>query len=186
LIGARTLPTGEEEPGIAAGLHDRLAGAVGEHPRVVGPVDGVGRARLAGQVGSRGAGVDEDLALVLGDLVHRECHAGIGRVDDHVDAFGVVPLVRDLRADVRLVLVVGEDHLDVEALLLRLEVLDRHFRGDHGALPGEVRVQAGLVVQDADLHDVTRDLGMCRAGRKGQGRGRDQYFSLENHCDHSS
>ena len=35
---------GEEEPGVAAGLDDRLAGAVGQHPGVVGPVHGVGRA----------------------------------------------------------------------------------------------------------------------------------------------
>src|SRR5581483_6446671 len=35
---------GDEEPSVAAGLHQRLAGAVGEHPGVVGPVHAVGRA----------------------------------------------------------------------------------------------------------------------------------------------
>ena len=30
---------GEEEPGVAAGLHQRLAGAVGQHVGVVGPVN---------------------------------------------------------------------------------------------------------------------------------------------------
>src|SRR5712691_2943274 len=37
---------GEEEPSAAAGLDDRRAGAVGEHPGVVGPMDGVGEHAL--------------------------------------------------------------------------------------------------------------------------------------------
>ena len=63
---------GQEEPGVAAGLDDRAAGAVGEHPGVVGPVDGVGRARLAGQVGRRRAGNEERLALLARQLVDRQ------------------------------------------------------------------------------------------------------------------
>ena len=42
---------GQEEPGVAAGLGQRLAGAVGEHVGVVGVGDGVGVAGLAGEVG---------------------------------------------------------------------------------------------------------------------------------------
>ena len=47
---------GDEEPGVAARLDHRLAGAVGERIGVVGPMDGIGRAGLAGQVGGGGAG----------------------------------------------------------------------------------------------------------------------------------
>ena len=42
---------GEEEPGVAAGFHQRLAGAVGEHPGVVDPMDRVRRALRAGEIG---------------------------------------------------------------------------------------------------------------------------------------
>ena len=55
---------GEEEPAVAALLDHGAAGAVGERIGVVGPVDGVGRAGLAGQVGGAGAGVEEDLVLL--------------------------------------------------------------------------------------------------------------------------
>src|SRR5216683_3111547 len=55
---------GEEEPGIAAGLHQRLAGAVGEHPGVVGPVQGVRRAFGAGERRGRSTRNDEHLVLI--------------------------------------------------------------------------------------------------------------------------
>ena len=114
---AERIVGGQEEPRVAAGLHDRAAGAVGEHPGVVGPVDRVRRARLAGEVGRRGAGDEERLALVLGDLVDGQRHAGVRHVDDDVDLVDVVPLAGDVRADVGLVLVVGRDELDLVAAL---------------------------------------------------------------------
>jgi hypothetical protein len=43
-------------------------------PGVVGPVHGVGRAGCPGQVGRGRAGVEEDLVLLLGDLVHGQRH----------------------------------------------------------------------------------------------------------------
>src|SRR5678815_5157180 len=44
---------GEEEPAIAAGFHDCAAGAVGQHPGVVRPVNGIRRAGFAGQIRGR-------------------------------------------------------------------------------------------------------------------------------------
>ena len=49
---------GEEEPGVAAALDDRLAGAVGQRVGVVGPVDGGRRAGSLGQIGRGRAGDD--------------------------------------------------------------------------------------------------------------------------------
>ena len=79
----------------------------GERVGVVGPVDGVGRAGLAGQVRGRGARIEEDAVLLLDDRRDRERDAGIRHVDDHVDLVLVEPLARDADADVRLVLVVA-------------------------------------------------------------------------------
>src|SRR6202158_4613051 len=84
---------GEEEPGVATGLHQRLAGAVGEHPGVVGPVDGVGVALRTGEVRRGRPRYDEDPVLLPGDLADRERDAGIRRIDDQVDLVDVVPLV---------------------------------------------------------------------------------------------
>jgi hypothetical protein len=69
-----------------------------------------------------------------------------------------------LRAHVRLVLVVGEDDLDLEALGGGTEILDRHPRGDHRALARQIGVEARLVVEDSDLDDAVGDLGGRRAG----------------------
>ena len=60
---------GEEVPGVTTLLHDLAAGAVGERPVVVGPVDVVGRALLAGDGGGGGAGEQRD-ALLLGGHRH--------------------------------------------------------------------------------------------------------------------
>ena len=130
---------GEEEPGVAAGLHDRLAGAVGERPGVVGPVDRVGRAFGAGQVGGGRARDQEHLVLVPDDLVDRERDRRGRHVDDDVDLVDVDPRAHDVGADVRLVLVVGADDLDLHALGGGAEILDRHARGDHRARPGRGR-----------------------------------------------
>src|SRR5215207_2040057 len=65
---------GDEEPGAAALLDEGAAGADRERARVVGPVEAVGRALLAGEVGRRRAGDDVDLLLVLRDALDGERH----------------------------------------------------------------------------------------------------------------
>jgi len=55
---------GEEEPGVAAGRRHRLAGAIGERPGVVSPVDRIGVAFRAGEVRCRGARHQEQLVLL--------------------------------------------------------------------------------------------------------------------------
>ncbi len=172
----------DEEPRIATGLHDRASGSVGEHPRVVGPVDRVGRARLARQVGRRRTGHQKRLALFLGDLVDRERDSGIGRVDDHIHLVDVVPLPRDCAADVRLVLVVGGDDLDLVTALLDPGVLDRHSCRDDGARSGEIGVQARHVGEHADLDRVVRDL--CLRGAAGERCGHRDRRHVALECLH--
>ncbi len=87
---------GKEEPGVAACLHQRLAGAIGEHPGVIGPVDGIGVALRAGKIGRRRAGDDEHLVLGSGDLAHCQRHAGVRRIDDQIDFVDIIPLVGKL------------------------------------------------------------------------------------------
>ena len=49
------------------------------------------------------------------------------------------------------------------------DVLDRHARGLDRALPGEIGIQAGLVVHHADLDGVARDLRLGGAAQQGDG-----------------
>ena len=86
-------------------------------------------------------------------------------VDDHVDAVGVVPLAGDGRADVGLVLVVGRDELDLDARLSMPEVLDGHRARDDRAGAREVGVEAGHVVQHADLDRRCRRSARARAAQ---------------------
>ena len=84
---------------------------------------------------------------------------GTSRIE--VDAVLVVPLTRDVRADVRLVLMVGRDDVDIDALVGGLEILDRHVGRDHRAFSAEIGVDAGAIVENADLD------GNVRGARRG-------------------
>ena len=114
---AERIIRGQEEPGVAAGLGQRLAGAVGKHVGIVGERDRVRRAGLAGEVGAGGAGVEQHRVLFLDKVTHGQCDAGIRRVGDRIDLVVVDPLPGDVDADIRLVLVVAADDLDLPALL---------------------------------------------------------------------
>jgi hypothetical protein len=73
------------------------------------------RARFAGQI-RRSGGRDEKNAIpFLGDLLNCKGNRGDGNVDDGVDALLIDPLARDIRADIRLVLVISRDDLDLLA-----------------------------------------------------------------------
>jgi hypothetical protein len=63
---------GDEGPGVAALLDDRAAGAVGEGPAIVGPVNGIRGEGDAGKVGRAARRVDEDLVLLARELVDGE------------------------------------------------------------------------------------------------------------------
>ncbi|GCC47790.1 hypothetical protein chiPu_0031890, partial [Chiloscyllium punctatum] len=112
---AERIVRGEEEPGVAAGFHQRLAGAVGEHVGVVDPVHRVRRALRAREVGRGGARVQIDDVLVLGEVGDREADIGGCEIDEHVDLLDVDPLLADVDGDIGLVLVVGRDQVDLPA-----------------------------------------------------------------------
>src|SRR5262249_10281416 len=93
----------------------------------------------------------EYLVLVAYDLVHCECNRGRRHVDDHIDLIDVDPRAHDVRADVRLVLVVGADDFDFHAFGGGGEILDRHPGRKDGALAAEIGIRSRHVVHDADL-----------------------------------
>ena len=109
---------------------------------------------------ARRARDQQRLALLACDLADGEGHGRGGDIDDHVDLPRVEPLAGDLRADVGLVLMVGEDDLDRETLGRRPEVLDGHEGRHPRARSGQGRVSPGLVVEDADPDDPVGNLGV--------------------------
>src|SRR5262249_35191821 len=91
---------GEEEPAVAAALGDGLRGADGERVRVEGPLNAVRRAEFAGEVVGARRMNDKQLLLLPRHLLDGEAHRGNRNIEDQVDVLGIVPLPRDLRADI--------------------------------------------------------------------------------------
>ena len=147
---------GDEEPGVGAGLHQRAARRDRERVRVIGPVEAVGRAGRAGQRRRRRGHDDIDLFPLGGDSLHRKRDRGQGEVGDHVDAFDVIPAARDGGGEIKLVLVVGVDQLDLLAEHAAAEILDRHFRGFDRPLAVKIGVCSGLIGENADLDALRR------------------------------
>ncbi|MNZ62211.1 hypothetical protein D3C78_803270 [compost metagenome] len=142
---------GQEEPAVAALLHQRAAGADRQRIGVIGPMETIGAALLAGQFGGCRPGVDGDLLLVLGERLHGKADRRRGQFHDRIDLFGIVPLAGDIGGHIRLVLVVGGHHLNRRIQHLAAEILNRHLRGFIRVLAAEIGVDTRLVVQDADL-----------------------------------
>ena len=92
----------------------------------------------------------EHLVFVAHDLVDRERDRGGRYVNDYVDLAGVDPLAHDVRPDVRLVLMVGADDLNLHALGGGAEILNCHARRDQRAPAAQVGIGARHVVQDPD------------------------------------
>jgi hypothetical protein len=133
-------------------------------------VNRIGRAGGVGEVGSGGARVHVDDVLLLGDAVHRQRHAGGQHAEDAVHLFLIGPLARDVHAHVRLVLVIGRDHVDLPALRRHAGILDGHLRGEDRALPAHVRIEARHVVEHADLYVFILREGCARKGQRGDER----------------
>ena len=136
-----------------------------------GPMDRVGVAGRAGQIRGRGAGVEIDLVLLLGDARDGQRHAGVRHLDDRVHAVAVEPLPRHGGADVGLVQVVGRQHLHLHAFAGDAVLLQRLVHGGDRAGTGEILVRAGHVGQAADPQ--RRRSLRPRASRRQKGKRRE-------------
>src|SRR5207245_2747419 len=96
---------------------------------VEAPVHAVRRTGFSGEIRGGGAGVNVNGVVRARHLAYGEPHGRIGNVEDEVDAVGLDPLPRDVGADVRLVLVVGEGEFERPAKHLAALLMDRHASG---------------------------------------------------------
>ena len=130
-------------------------------------MNGVRRALGVGEIRRRGRRVQVDDVLVAGDAGDRQTDARGGHVDVGVDLVDVRPLPGNVAADVRLVLVIGRDDLDLPALLQQAGIFDRHLRCDHRAWTADVRIKARLVAETSDLDVLVQSLGTrCARGKQ--------------------
>ena len=80
---------------------------------------------LAGKVGGAGVGADQDRAAVGHGLHDRGENVGKDRADDEIDLVPVDQCLDLVHREVGLELVVRNDHLDIAAAELAVEILDR-------------------------------------------------------------
>src|SRR5690606_20690949 len=107
---------GQEEPVLAAGIHNGGTRAASERRGVVGVMHGVGRALRVGEVGSGCPYRDEGLLLLGGYARHGQCGTRVRAADQYVDLLGVEPFTRACRRDVGLVLMVSDQKFDLLAV----------------------------------------------------------------------
>ena len=149
---------GDEEPAIAASAHHRSTRGFRQHIGVIHPMHGIGCAGRPCQVRCRGPRIHIGLVLLTRDIGNRETDRRCRHIQHHIHAL-VIPLARDIHANIGTVLVIGIDHFDIEAAIA--EFLHRLTRALQPIGAANVAVWAGHVVQHADADGICR----LRAGR---------------------
>src|SRR5262249_61941434 len=115
-----------------------------------------------------------------GNLLDGERHGPRRNIDDDIDLAGIVPLARDARAHIRLVLMIGTDHLDRLTLHFAVEIRSRHLGGNERARTGGVGVEAAHIREHPDLDNIIGNLGACR-GRTNYCRSEAKHGELLSH-----
>ena len=170
----------QEEPFLAAVIDHSAACALGQRHRVIGVVNGVGRALLIGQGRSACAIVDVDALFLLRHLGQRQGHARVGAAQQHAQVLCVNPLARLGGGNVGLVLVIQRQQLDGLAQHLAAEVVNRHLNGNCTVLAVYVCIVAGHVGDKADL-----DLVWClRVGHASHGQREGERSQRGTQCVH--
>ena len=137
---------------LLAAADDGISGAACERIRVPRIVNAVRRALLVGDDRCARAVDDRDAVLRLRKLHHAQRHRRIHQVGEHHHLLLVDPLACNRNADVRLVLMVGGNHLDRAPEHLAAEIVDRHLDRHHRPGTGDVGKQAGHVGEHPDPH----------------------------------
>jgi len=92
----------------------------------------------------------------LRQLLHGQRHRRGRQLGDHVDAVRVIPAACDGGGEIRLVLVIGGHQLDLLAQHLAAKIFDRNLGGLDRIFAAIFGIDAGLIVQDADLDALRR------------------------------
>jgi hypothetical protein len=115
---AESVVGADEEPAIAAVINDRSADSPREHGGVEDPIGVVRGAGLAAETGRADVVAEDDPVFFDDERRHRERDARIIELHQRVHAL-IEPLPGDIDADVRLVLMIGREKLDLQSPGLR-------------------------------------------------------------------
>jgi hypothetical protein len=124
---------------------------------------GIWRAGTPGKIRSRRSGVQKNLVLVTDDFIGRQRHGRSAAIHDHINAIAVNPLPRQVGTDIGAVLVVAEQHFDIEAAIAHFSRCQAHTgelrRATH------IAISAGKIRQQRNLDSIG---GLCLCALPGQ------------------
>src|SRR5262249_28251018 len=126
------------------------------------PVKAGRRAILVGESRCRRSGGQRDFPLLLGDLLNCQRNRRIRQFGNRTHSVNIKPAPHEGRGHVRLVLMITDGDLDRFSQDLTAYVLDSHTRSIDRGLAAEVRIRAGLVVENPDADSATGALCVCR------------------------
>src|SRR5262249_10582209 len=110
---AERLIGGDEEPAINPLLDHWLPRRLGESVSVIGPVHAGWRAGFSRQIRRAGGRNEQNSILILRNLLDGKGNRRHRHVGDRIYALALDPFARDVGADVRLVLMIGRNNLDL-------------------------------------------------------------------------
>src|SRR6516225_5583863 len=96
----------DEEPGISTLLDDGLSGRLRQSIGIIGPVHADRRAGFAGQVRGTRRRDQEHSILLFRYLLNGKGDRGNWHIDNGIDPLSIDPVASDVRANVRLVLMI--------------------------------------------------------------------------------
>ena len=135
---------------------------------VVGEVNAVRRALLAGHVRRGRSGDQIDAPLLAADLLNGEPGRRGSAVGERIDALAVDPFARQRTGHIRLVLVVALQHLDWPIEHRAAEIGDCQLYRKAIAGTADIAIRATHVAEQADAHRFRCAL---RADDAGYGQG---------------
>jgi hypothetical protein len=101
---------------------------------------------------------------------------GRRQLGDHVDAFDLIPAPRDAAGKIGLVLMIGGNDLDLLTEHVAAKILNRHLGRFERIFPAVIRVDARLIVQNANLDALCRRRnGKQKTARRNRSRQQSRF-----------
>src|SRR5262245_39829850 len=164
---AKSIVGDNEEPGITAAIKHGLAGNVRERIGRVSPLNEIRRAEFSAEIGRPSRGGDEHLVPLTCKCLNGDTDGRHRHIENNIDTVLIVPLARNVGADVGLVLMVAENDLDWFPENVASEFLDGELRACDRTLARSIGKDPRHVGEYAELETLPGRCPQHGGRRKG-------------------
>src|ERR1700694_5326681 len=133
-------------------------------------MDHVFAAAFAGEIGTACGRDERDLVFILDKRLSAESDRGIADIGNDIDITFIEPATDDSQANVGLVLMIGNEQLDLDVRILGNEFVDCQLRASDTGRPLNIAIDASHIgnVPDADRIGCLRARGACGPDNAGR------------------